>query len=252
MVRYIVVLIMMMVSGHAYPLLAPLFADEHPAELPTTQVPYDTELFVKSGFIIVRVGSPLYNSLRDIRRNVRELNPDAAAQHIDAILEVERFENVGPNTLLIIRGAAIQKGELHFNDTGIKYYLYRETTGLAELVFEPAYNTAELLMVKNGVQPVVDVIAALASDVSMSDRLEDDALAIWDSARGPAYAVLDIPDQLSDGDVFRATKAVVRIPFSVLDLGLTLGNKIFRLPFDLLKTGFDGFQSLIKKWAGGE
>ncbi len=240
-----------MVIGHANPLLPPLFADEQPEELPTTKVPYDTEFFVKSGFIVVRVGSPLYNSLRDMRRNVRELNPDAAAQHIDAILEIEKFGNVGPNTLLIIRGAAIQKGELHFNETGIKYYLYREATGLMELVFEPTYNMAELLVVKNGIQPVVDVITALASDVSMSDRLEDDALAIWDSARGPAYAVLDIPDQLSHGDVFRATKAVVRIPVSILDLGLTLGNKITRLPFDIFKTSFDGFQWLIKKCAGG-
>ena len=185
----------------------------------------------------LRVGTPLYNFIRDGDRLVED------SSNRQSLFELEKWSNVGPNDILVLRsfnayGTSLDKGDVQIQETGVKYFLIHEGRGLVELALEPLLNSFIMGAGKVGLQPTVEIFMALSSNEELSKRLHNDWLAVWDSTKGTGYSLYDIFDKAAEGDVVRSLKAVVRIPFNGADLGLTLANKVLSLPFELLKSGY--------------
>ena len=151
-------------------------------------------------YVIIRVGSPLYNFLRDLGRsmeseNITFLNTTNMTDLGKALLQVDsEYENLEPNSFLILKGAQFLKGNIYipFSGTKAKYYLYRESLGLVELLAESVLNGITVLQGRAMGQPVAATLSAILSNASLGQRLENNALAIWESSKAPVYAFLDL------------------------------------------------------------
>ena len=89
-----------------------------------------------------------------------------------------------------------------------------------------------------------EIYNALESD-SICESFRNSGLAVWDASRGTVYAAVDIFSELSEGDVARAVKALIRVPLSGAQLGVTVATKAVRLPFDLTMSAVSGIRSLF-------
>ncbi len=212
-----------------------LFQNATQAQLPMRSLDSES-VILNSPLIVVKVGSPTYYFLKDIART---LNSDE-----NLIPAIDSFQNLGPNSLLIIENQklfdlSIGKVSVPLDDGG-RYFLYQESMGLVELVEETVSNSVVLTVGRSISQPIAGILASLASDRTLLERLENDALAIWESGHAPMYAFLDMLSKAKEGELTRSARGLVRIPFAIADLGLVVGNKILTLPFDVMKNTLNG------------
>ena len=230
------------------------YSQEAREALPRTPLTHEDGLpdFLSPSYLIIRVGSPVYNFLRDIGRNSTYLttDPDHNMWKLGRMLpDPYSFKNIGPNSLLVIKGGRLYKGERPYK--GIEgnpspgpeqavFLLWREGKGLCELVGESLVNGVVLTLGRSVAQPLESTISTILSDAGLYQRLSNDALAIWESSQAPLYAFVDVVHKAQEGQMTRSVKGMVRIPFSIADLGLVIGNKLLTLPFNIAKSMIDG------------
>ena len=80
---------------------------------------------------------------------------------------------------------------------------------------------------------------------SIFERYETSLLAIVDPVKGIVYTFGDVAYQIFNLDPARTLDAICRIPTEACLLGLITAAKVIRLPLDLGKTIYHGFQWLF-------
>ncbi len=202
------------------------------------------------GSVILRVGSPIYNLLRNGIRNMRANGEDIGGVG-KTILVAENLPGVGPNSLLIFEFGVIGgRGFVKVDDVhsfltqphapgccgDIKTYLLDQGLGLAEIILEDG-----LLYPIMGADQVSSVtlqeIVSAVKDPSIVQRFVNSGVSIWDAVKGPGYAAYGVYQEASEGDITRSLKSAIRIPISIFFLGSTIVNKTVRLPIDLVNSG---------------
>lgn len=203
---------------------------------------YVSFLTEKTGDVIaIRVGSPLFNRLRNVIRN--DLDAGRGINNFaEALLKIEDMEGVGPNTLLVIKlkkfsGSVYEANNLRKEFPDWQMYLYDQGKGFIEIFLENGIVYGVLLPLNTVINlPLAEVLNAFSGD-SIWKRYQNSGLAIWDDTKGIGYALADVPMELIEGDIARSLKALTRVPFCVVELGGTLVTKTLRLPVDLVMSG---------------
>ncbi|MBI4040447.1 MAG: hypothetical protein HY390_01125 [Deltaproteobacteria bacterium] len=190
----------------------------------------------------VHVGGALYNRIRDLRRTVYAVdNGPGKDSNLDKLLDIERYANVGPNTILVVNSShSIQVGNVDKTGTGVSAYLWDAGTASVE-AFLNIFTTFQLAFVGGVFQPFVEVGAPFLSSQNLSEKLIDDGQSLWDETKGIGYRLYEVGDKLGDGDVVRSANALaIHLPQNVMSFGLTAANKAIGLPSTLLSSAIDG------------
>ncbi len=159
-----------------------------PTELPKESVSAEMEFIF--GPLVLRVGSPAYNWIRNLVRNEIDATGNNQFGKVgEAILKAEELPGVGGNTLLIFKlendKVSVTRARHHFDEKeGAKAYLLDQTMGLLEIGAEHGGMYHILTAAQVMLMPFHEIVTAIMGS-STTERFSNSANAVWDSVQGP-------------------------------------------------------------------